>query len=256
MRIRSVRHEDRLTLVEHLDELRTRIVVSALALAAAFALCFWQNDLLFDLLNDPLPAGRRPLTLGVTEPFLTTATVAAYAAIVLALPVILQQVYAFVLPAFTERERRAVLPLLLLVPLLFFGGVAFGYAVVLPRAVHFLLNFNRDQFSVQIRARDYYSFVALALAGFGLVFQLPVAIVAVTRLGITTPRRLRRSRRWAIVVIAVAAMVLSPGPDPVTMLLLMVPLLVLWELSILLAGLAGRPPPERVDGVPAAERPG
>jgi sec-independent protein translocase protein TatC len=255
-RVRPVRHEDRLTLVEHLDELRARIVVSLVVFVVAFGLCFWQNDLIFDLLNDPLPAGTEPLTLGVTEPFFTTLTVSAYAAIVIALPVLLYQVYAFVLPAFSPAERRVALPLLMMVPVLFIGGVAFGYFVVLDRAVDFLLNFNRDEFNIQIRAREYYSFVALALLALGFLFQIPVGILAVTRLGLTTPEQLRHGRRWAIVAIAVVAMLGSPGGDPVTMLLLMGPLLVLYELSIVLASVFGRPPSEHVESAPAPEGPG
>jgi sec-independent protein translocase protein TatC len=250
-RVRPVRHEDRLTLIEHLDELRTRIVISLLTLAVAFGLCFWQNDLLFELMNEPLPAGQEPLTLGVTEPFYTTITVSAYAALLLALPVILYQLYAFVLPAFSPTERRVALPLLLMVPFLFAAGVAFGYFVVLDRAVHFLLNFNDDEFNIQVRARDYYSFVALSLLAFGLVFQIPVAILAVTRLGITTPQKLRRGRRYAVLAIAVTAMLGSPGGDPVTMLLLMGPLVALYELSIVLAAFLGRP---RTEPAPSESR--
>jgi sec-independent protein translocase protein TatC len=252
-RVRPVRHEDRLTLIEHLDELRTRIVVSLLTLAVAFGLCFWQNDLLFELMNEPLPAGQEPLTLGVTEPFYTTITVSAYAALLVALPVILYQLYAFVLPAFSPTERRVALPLLLMVPFLFAAGVAFGYFVVLERAVDFLLNFNEDEFNIQVRARDYYSFVALSLLAFGLVFQIPVAILAVTRLGITTPQKLRRGRRYAVLGIAVIAMLGSPGGDPVTMLLLMGPLLGLYELSIVLAAVLGRPRTEPAPSEPRAE---
>jgi sec-independent protein translocase protein TatC len=252
-RIRPVKHEDRLTLVEHLDELRTRLVISIVVFFVAWGLCFWQSDLIFDLLNDPLPNGRQPVTLSPTEPFFTTMTVSAYAAILLALPVVLYQLYAFVLPAFSPRERRAVMPLLLLVPVLFAGGVAFGYFVVLDRAVDFLLNFNNDQFNIQIRARDYYSFVSLALVALGLLFQMPVVILGITRLGITSPQRLRRSRRYAVLVIAVVAMVASPGGDPVTMLIMMIPLLVLYELSIVLAAAFGSPPEESVDTAPAPE---
>jgi sec-independent protein translocase protein TatC len=255
-KIRPVSHEDRLTLVEHLDELRGRLIISLVVFGVAFGLCFWQNHLIFDLLNDPLPEGRRPLTLGVTEPFFTTMTISAYAALMIALPVVLYQVYAFVLPAFSPVERRAVLPLFLMVPVLFFAGVAFGYFVVLQRAVDFLLNFNESEFNIQVRARDYYSFVALALLALGFLFQIPVVILAITRLGLTTPQQLRRSRRWAILVIAVVAMIASPGGDPVTMLMLMVPLLLLYELSIVLAAALGRPPDQSVKGAPAPEGPG
>jgi sec-independent protein translocase protein TatC len=251
-RVRPVSHDDRLTLIEHLDELRTRIIFSLVTLAVAFGLCFWQNDILFELMNEPLPAGQEPLTLGVTEPFYTTVTVSAYAALMVALPVILFQLYSFVLPAFSPTERRVALPLLLMVPFLFAAGVAFGYFVVLDRAVDFLLNFNDDEFNIQVRARDYYSFVALSLLAFGLVFQIPVAILAVTRLGITTPQKLRRGRRYAVLAIAVTAMLGSPGGDPVTMLLLMGPLLALYELSIVLAAFVGRSRAEPAPSEPRA----
>jgi sec-independent protein translocase protein TatC len=254
-KIRPVSHEDRLTVVEHLDELRWRLIISLATFTVALALCFWQNHFILDLLDNPLPGNQKPLTLGVAEPFMTTLTVSAYAAILLSLPMILYQLYAFVLPAFSPSERRVALPLLLMVPFLFIGGVVFAYYVVLPAAVKFLLNFNDDQFNVQIRARDYYSFVAMTLLALGLVFQVPVLILAATRLGITTARQLRRYRRHAIVVIAVIAMAL-PGTDPVTMLLEMVPLVLLYELSIVLAAVFGRPPIERVEGAPAAEGPG
>lgn len=252
-RIRPVKHEDRLTLVEHLDELRTRLLISLAVFVVAWCLCFWQSDLVLDIFNRPLPDGTQPLTLSPTEPFFTTLTTSAYAAILLALPLVLFQLYAFVLPAFSSRERRAVFPLLVLVPFLFVGGVAFGYFVLLDRAVDFLLNFNNDQFNIQIRAREYYSFVALALVALGFLFQIPVVIMGLTRLGITTPRMLRRSRRYAILAISVVAMVGSPGGDPVTMMILMIPLLVLYELSILLAAAFGRPPEEPVATTPAHE---
>jgi len=250
-RIRPVRHEDRLTLVEHLDELRTRLIVCAITIAVAFGLCFWQNHFILDLLNEPLPAGREPLTLSVTEPFITTMTVSAYMALVLAAPVVLYQLYAFVLPAFSPTERRVALPILMLFPVLFIGGIAFGYFVVLGPAVEFLTNFNDSQFEIQVRARDYYSFVSLTLLSMGLLFQIPMVIIALTRLGITTPRQLRRSRRYSYLGIAVLAALL-PTVDPVTMVLEMVPLLILYELSIVLASLLGRP---KSDPAPATVTP-
>src|SRR3954467_13673634 len=128
-RLRPVDFEDRLTLVEHLDELRTRIVISIVAFSVAFALCYWQNDRLLDIANAPLPGDRTPITFGVTEPFMTTVTITLYAAIVISLPVILSQAYAYVLPALTERERPVIAPFLVMVPVLFGAGVVFGYVV-------------------------------------------------------------------------------------------------------------------------------
>jgi sec-independent protein translocase protein TatC len=239
-RLRPASFEDRLTLVEHLDELRTRIVISISAFGAAFALCFWQNGMLLDIANAPLPAHRTPITFGVAEPFTTTVTITLYAAIVISLPVILYQAYAYMLPALTGRERRVIVPFLIMAPVLFCAGVVFGYFLVLPAATKFLLNFNASQFNIQIRAKDYYSFFTMTLGVMGLIFQLPIGILAVTRLGIVTPRQLAQNRRYAYLVIAVVAMAL-PGTDPVSMLLEMAPLIVLFEASLVLARVLGSP---------------
>lgn len=240
-RVRPVAHEDRLSLVEHLDELRTRVIVCAAAFGVALALCFWQNHLLLEIASGPLPSDHKELlTFGVAEPFTTTLTVAAYGAILLSLPVILYQVYAYVLPAFSDTERRVALPILLIAPLLFLAGVAFAYFIVLPAAVKFLLSFNESQFNVQVRARDYYSFFSTTMLAGGLIFQLPLAILAVTRMGIVRVEQFSANRRYAYLAIAVLAAAL-PGVDPITMLIEMVPLLALYELSILLARAFGRP---------------
>lgn len=240
-RVRAVSHEDRLTLVEHLDELRTRLIVCLAVIGVALGICFWQNHLLLEIAQGPLPSEHdRLITFGVTEPFTTTLTVAAYGAIVLSLPIVLWQLYAYVLPAFSESERRVILPILLLFPVLFLAGIAFAYFVVLPAALKFLLNFNDGQFNIQLRARDYYSFFSMTEIACGLIFQLPLAIIAVTRLGIVRVEQLSQNRRYAYLVISIVAAAL-PGVDPVTMLIEMVPLLVLFELSILLARAFGQP---------------
>lgn len=240
-RVRAVSHEDRLTLVEHLDELRSRIVVCLIVFGVALALCFWQNHLLLEIASGPLPSDHEKLlTFGVTEPFTTTVTVSTYGAIILSLPILLYQLYAYVLPAFSDAERRVVLPILLASPLLFLIGIAFAYFVVMPAAVNFLLNFNDAQFNVQVRARDYYSFFSMTMLAGGIVFQMPLAILAVTRLGIVSVAQLTANRRYAYLAIAVLAAAL-PGVDPVSMLIEMVPLLALYELSILLARAFGSP---------------
>ncbi len=242
-RIKAADFEERLTLIEHLDELRTRILISVGVLIFAAALCFWQSDVILELASHPLPdrGGEllEPITFSPTEPFLTTITLSLYAAILISMPVILYQLYAFVLPAFSPTEKRVVLPLLMMVPVLFIAGVVFAYFVVAPAALSFLLNFNADNFNVQIRARDYYGFFSLSLIAVGILFQIPVGILAVTRLGIVTPQQLRSNRRYAVLVIAVLAMLL-PGTDPVTMLISMAPLLVLFEFSLILATFLGR----------------
>jgi sec-independent protein translocase protein TatC len=249
---RPIGHEDRLTLVEHLDELRTRLVISIFAFVVAMGLCFWQNHRLLDIINDPLPKGTQPITLSPTEPFTTTLTVSAYAALLIALPVILYQLYAFILPAFSPTEKKIAVPLLLMVPVLFVAGALFAYFVIVPAALTFLLNFNDHQFNTQIRARDYYSFVLLTLVAAGIVFQVPVGILGLTRLGIVTPQKLKRNRRYAYLGCAVVAALL-PGVDPVSMLIEMVPLVVLYELSILLSVAFGRASAEGADRLASAE---
>ncbi len=240
-RLRAAKFDEQMTLVEHLDELRNRIVVSAAVLVVACGLCFWQNHLLLELANKPLPKGvDQPLTFGVTEPFMTTLKVSIYAGILIALPVLLYQAYAFMLPALKPTEKRFVRPFLLLVPMLFIAGVTFAYFVVIPAATKFLLNFNQGEFNIQVQARQYYSFIITTLLAVGFVFQVPMGIVAVTRLGIVTPQQLSQNRRYAYLILAVVAMFL-PGTDPVTMLIELAPLLALFELSLILARAMGTP---------------
>jgi sec-independent protein translocase protein TatC len=236
-RVRPVAHDEQLSLVDHLDELRSRLIFSLFAFGVAFAVCGWQNHRILEIVNKPLPDKYdQPLTFGVTEPFTTTFTNAAYAAILISLPVILYQVYAFVLPAFSPTEKRVAKPLMMMVPVLFIAGVVFCYFVVLPPATDFLLSFNSSEFNTQVRARDYYSFSTMTMLAMGLGFQVPVLIVALVRLNIVTVEKLRSNRRYAVLVIAVLAALL-PTIDPVTMLLEMVPLLILYELSIVLASI-------------------
>jgi sec-independent protein translocase protein TatC len=255
-RIRPISHEDRLSVVDHLDELRSRLVICVAAFVVAWALTTWQNDLVLEIVNAPLPKGPgghqiEPITLGPAEAFTSTLLNAAYFALILAAPVILYELYAFILPAFSPSERRVATPLLILVPILFIGGVVFCYFVVLKPALSFLLNFNADEFNTQVRAKDYYSFVSLLMIAMGLGFQIPVGVLAACKLGVTNVAKLRRNRRYAIVVIVILASLL-PTLDPVTLLLESLPFYLLYELSIVLAARFGRPAYELSDE-PAAE---
>ena len=302
-RLSPVGHEDRLSIVDHLDELRSRLIACLVVLGVLFGLCYWQNHAILRIVNRPLeqaqqragsadrdtltgaarfdvemgaalrslspaleaaqrsqaqlahehlsPAARRaasdaatqlaaalpaletaaahaprsikrePITLGVAEPFTTTFTVALYAAILLGLPFLLYEAYAFVLPALSPAERRAAVPIMLMVPVLFVAGVVFGYFAALPRAVGFLQTFNSGSFDILVRAQDYYKFA--------------VTVLALTRLGIVTPRQLAKNRGYVLLLIAVVAAIATPTPDPVTMLVAMAPMVVLFEGSVLLA---------------------
>jgi sec-independent protein translocase protein TatC len=307
MGLRPVSHDAQLSVVGHLDELRSRLIVSLLALAVAFGLCFWQNHRILRLVNQPLahntqqqvraghgplgatyhvqlsardvakqlgvvvgtlraqpqsaatqsslaqvqkslgkdvkslsaaPQGDRPVTLGIGEPFTATLTVTLIFALILALPVVLLQAYGFFMPAFEPQLRRRMLPVTLAIPALFAAGVAFGYAVVLPASLHFFQNFNSGEFNVLVQANQYYKFAATVLLAMGLLFQVPVAIIAVTRAGLVTPSQLRRNRRWAVLACCLVAAVL-PG-DAITMLLETLPLYGLFELSVMIAAVGER----------------
>ncbi len=295
--------------MDHLDELRGRLILSLAALAVAFGVCLWQSHTLLHVINRPLvkqtqkqvqrgegplgqtavaqqavlkvagdtaslartlsapgsglpaavraqiaseipqlradvakvprvPQGNKPVTLGIGEPFTTTITVAFYFALLLALPVILFELYGYVLPALSPNERRIAKPLLWAVPMLFVLGVLFGYFVVLPAAVRFLQNFNSEEFNVLVQASPYYDFAATTLLAMGLCFEVPVVVLAVTQAGIVTPAKLRAGRRYAVLVCVVIAAVL-PG-DAITMALEAVPLYILYEASILVASLVDR----------------
>ncbi len=230
---RRLTYGDRVSLVEHLDELRARLIVSLAAVALAFGFAYGFHKQILDALNKPLE-GRIPTTLGVAEPFMTSFMVSLYAALAVALPMIVYQFWGFLAPAFEDKDQKLVSRLVLVATFLFTGGILFSYFVVLPAATPFLVGFDSDQYDIQIRARDYYSFVAITSLAIGFLFELPVIILGLVRLGVLTAARLRRNRRVGIVVCFAVAVAL-PGIDPVTTTLQAVPLLVLFESSIWLA---------------------
>jgi sec-independent protein translocase protein TatC len=305
----KIGYDARVSVVEHLDELRTRLMVCLAAVAVAFGLCAWQNHLLLRVINRPLahqtqkqvragdgplgatyalqqntrtlasalqlvvaalerpgsgassatraslgavtpqlrelntrlassPQGDKPVTLGIGEPFTTTMGVALLFAVILALPIVLYELYGFVLPAFSPSQQRAAGPLMLAIPLLFIAGVLFGYFVVLPAAVRFFQNFNSSEFNVLVQASQYYHFAALTLLAMGLLFQVPVAVLAATRAGVVSVSQLRRNRRYALLACGLVAAFL-PG-DAITLMLETVPLYLLFELSLFVAAVGER----------------
>jgi sec-independent protein translocase protein TatC len=229
---RRLRHGEEATLVEHLGELRTRLVISLLAIAVAFSVVYGFHGQLLDWLNRPLPEHlRKPTTFGVAEPFITSFMVSFWASLLIALPICMWQLWSFLAPAFQERSQRLVAGFTAFAAVLLVGGIMFGYFVALPAAVHFLTNYDSNQFNIQIRARDYDSFVITVLFAVAIVFELPIFVLALARLGIVPAAKLRRNRRIGYVIVAAVAVAL-PGVDPVTTLLEMGPLMLLFELSI------------------------
>jgi len=303
--LRPIGHEDRLSVVDHLDELRSRLFICGAVLAVAFGLCFWQNSLLLKALNKPLPAPSKtaanhlggltndsvkaaldiesaaglfrqlslsgslsltdratvagaaaqleaagkalpqttpknvPITIGVGEPFTTTLTVCAYFALLLSLPVILYQAYAFVIPALSPNERRVALPIMIAAPVLFVIGVIFTYIIVLPAAIRFLQGYNSSQFNALVQAKPLYSFEVLTMGAIGLAFQLPLGLLGLRQLGMINGSTLTRHWRYATVIIAVIAAAM-PGADPVTTGLETAPLVILFLASIVMLKIADR----------------
>jgi sec-independent protein translocase protein TatC len=305
--LRPIGHEDRLSIVDHLDELRSRLIICGAVLVVAFGFCFWQNHALLHILNRALPSStsaadqhglaavptqavkerqafskaaaaaaalaassgvsaadqqhyaqlsqamneaakalpstapqqEKPITIGVGEPFMTTLTVCAYFALLFALPVLMYQAYAFVIPALNRNERRLAFPLVLSAPALFIVGVLFAFLVVLKPAVHFLQGYNSEQFNILVQAKTFYQFEILTMLGIGLAFQLPLVLLGLHRLGVINGSTLTTHWRYATVIIAVIAAAM-PGADPVTTGLEMLPLVVLFLASIVMLKIADR----------------
>jgi sec-independent protein translocase protein TatC len=177
------------------------------------------------------PAQEKPITIGVGESFTTTLLVVGYFALLFALPVILYELYAYVIPALNPEEKRVAIPAMLAAPVLFIAGAVFTYFEVLPPAVHFLQGYNSSEFQILVQAKTYYKFEMLLMLGIGLAFQVPLALLALQRAGIITSRTLTLNWRYAVVLIAVAAAAL-PGVDPVTMFFETLPLILLYLASI------------------------
>lgn len=256
-RVRRAGSDEHLSIVDHLDELRTRLIICLLAFVVAFVGLYLVRDPLLDLLQSPLPERYREsglITLSPTEPFFTTLKVCFWASIIVVIPVWLYQVYAFVIPAVGVYSRRVTLLIVAGVSALFLAGVAFGFWVVLPVALDFLLGFGEDQFQAEVQASAYYGFVTTLLLGAGLMFEVPAAMVTVARMGVVTADQFVSQWRIAVVVIAAIAAVL-PGGDPFSMLLLMIPQLALYALGVVLARKFGRPLLWRADegNVPSAD---
>ncbi|HYY75254.1 MAG TPA: twin-arginine translocase subunit TatC [Gaiellaceae bacterium] len=228
---RRLAHGDRVTLVEHLDELRTRLIIALIAVGVGFAIAFAFQDEILRWLKEPLPDDKTLTTLGVTEPFFTSIKVSFYAGLALALPVLLWQFWSFLAPAFEEHAQRIVAVFVAIATALFAGGVAFAYFVVFPKALGFLTTYNEELLDIEIRASYYYSFVTLGLLGLGLVFELPIFVLALVRLGVVTSDWLRSNRRIGYVLVVVVA-ILLPTVDPVSLAFETVPLLILFEASI------------------------
>jgi sec-independent protein translocase protein TatC len=221
-----------MSLIEHLEELRKRIIRSIIALTAGVILAFAFKSYLLQILVAPLN-GRELITLSPTESFMTVLKVAGYAGMILASPVIIFQIWAFVAPGLKSKERRVIYFASFFTTVLFLVGIFFAWYMVLPRGLDVLLNYQGDYFNQHLQADQYFSLVSVFLLGFGIIFETPVMILTLARLGIVNTRMLRKNRKYAILVGTILSAALTPGQDMFSMLMMAVPFLLLFEVSVL-----------------------
>jgi len=235
--------EEKQTFIEHLEELRKRLIIALIAVGIGFGICYIFAKEIFQLLMIPLikvlPAGASMIFTSLPEAFFTYLKVALLAGIFVASPVVLYQIWLFVAPALYSHEKKYAIPFVIFSTFLFVGGAAFGYFVVFPFGFKFFMSFATDFIQPAPKLKEYLSFCSMLLLTFGLVFELPLFIFFLAKLGVVDARMLSRNRRYVILGIFIIAAILTP-PDVVTQLMMAGPLLVLYEASIWIAKIFGR----------------
>jgi sec-independent protein translocase protein TatC len=229
-----MREDEKLPFTAHLEELRARLIKSFMAVAAGFGLCYAFKESLFEVLLYPLirvmPEGGKLIFTGIPEAFFTYLKVSFLAGIILASPVLLYQFWMFVAPGLYQKERRVLGPIIAVTSLFFIGGAMFGYFVVFPSGFKFLLSFGADYIRTLPSMREYLDFSTKLLFIFGLLFELPVVLTSLARLGIVSVDYLKRNRKYAVILAFVAGAFLTP--DVVSMILMAIPLMMLYEIGI------------------------
>lgn len=229
-----------MSLIGHLEELRKRIIISFVALCVGMIICFVFKGFLLELLTSPL-GDKKLITLSPTESFMTVFKVAGYAGMIVASPVIIYQIWAFVAPGLRSKEKRVIFFATFFTTLLFLAGVAFSWKFVLPRTLDFLLNYESDVFNQQVQSSQYFTFVAMFMLGFGIIFETPAMILTLVRMGVVDPKVLRKKRKYAILAGVIVSAALTPGQDLFSMLAMAVPFVLLFEISLVLSRFVKRP---------------
>ncbi|MDA8137071.1 MAG: twin-arginine translocase subunit TatC [Desulfobacteraceae bacterium] len=236
---------EKMPFTSHLEELRSRLVKSAIAVGICFLVCYYFVEKIFDVLTLPLmrvmEPGNHLIYTNLPEAFFTYLKAAFIASLILASPVILYQFWMFVAPGLYDREKRLALPIVLLSSFFFIGGALFGYFIVFPFGFKFFLGFASDIIQPMPSMKEYLNFSSKLLLAFGLIFELPLVLTFLTRLGIVSVDTLKRFRKYAILLSFVVAAILTP-PDVMTQIMMAIPLVILYEVSIVGARLFGRKP--------------
>ena len=232
-----MKKDDKIPFTAHLEELRKRLIICFIVIGVGFVIAYGFKEKLFEILTLPLVREMRPgdklIFTGLTEAFFTYMKVSFLAGIILASPVIIYQFWAFVGPGLYQKEKRYFVPIVLLSAFFFVGGSLFCFFVVFPFAFKFFLSFATAVIQPLPSMNEYVSFVSVTMLSFGLVFELPLVIVFLAKLGIVTVEFLRKNRKYAILLIFTAAAILTPGPDVVSQVLMAFPLMLLYEISII-----------------------
>ena len=235
----------KMSLTDHLVELRKRLVRCAIILFIGFGVCYYFKDSIFDIVTRPLmkvlpQKSSYLIYTGLTEAFFVYMKLAFFASLVITCPLIIYQIWKFISPALHSKEKKYVLPFVFFSTLLFVCGVLFGYFVGLPPAFEFFVGFNNDYLKSMISFGDYISLFVTFLLGFGLSFELPVFMFFLAKLGIVNSQMLSKQRKYAILVIFIVAAILTPSPDALSQILMAIPLMFLYEVSIFITKFAGK----------------
>ncbi|MBW2645960.1 MAG: twin-arginine translocase subunit TatC [Deltaproteobacteria bacterium] len=243
----------KLPFTNHLEELRKRLIVCFIAVGVCFAICYGFSKKLFEILMGPLiaalPPGDKLIYTGLPDAFFTYLKVALLAGIFLAIPVIFYQIWMFVMPGLYEKEKRMVLPAVVLSSIFFTGGALFGYFVVFPFGFKFFMGFSSDFIRPMPSIKEYLSFSSKLLLAFGIVFEMPLFIIILTKLGVVKVSQLTAYRKYVIVVFFVFSAILTP-PDVVTQIMMAGPLMILYELSIIAAKIISKKKAEAEESEP------
>lgn len=236
--------EHKMSLTEHLIELRKRLLRIFIALGIGFGICYYYKDFIFDIITKPLtqvlPPNSHLVYIGLTEAFFVYMKLAFFASLIITSPFILYQIWKFISPGLLLKEKKYVVPFVLSSTLLFAGGVLFGYFIALPPAFEFFVSFNNQYLQAMISFGDYLSLFVTFLLGFGLSFELPIFIFFLAKLGIVNAKMLSQKRRYAILIIFIVAAILTPSPDALSQILMAIPLMFLYEVSIFVASFAAK----------------
>lgn len=244
--------DEKLPLTSHLEELRKRIIVCLIAIGVGFSISYYFSEQIFSILSQPLtailPQGSSFIFTGITEAFFTYLKLSFFSGIFISSPIIIYEIWKFVAPGLYEKEKRYVYPFVFFASIFFVAGVVFCYFIVLPAAFKFFVSYNTEYIRMLPSLGEYLSFSCIFLLSFGIVFELPVFIICLAKLGIITEKHLRSNRKLVVIGAFIVAALLTPTPDAINQSLMAVPLIVLYELSILVVKFITVTPPVKRKG--------